>query len=252
MTVAKDAVVQANCQTPSHHSYIQPTQKDHNNSIIMKKGLILLSDYGYPNGYPNDYTTYHKFADLTPESPQPDPHTPPPPPYDPGWVDHPGPLPPDMYYHPLPHPIPPSRRNRKRRWLLIAFILVFLAIVLIGLALATANAPKPAGPTSTGVQQTWQVTHTFGGNGIKKTAVFTVPDDWKIDWTCNPSSFYSEQYNVIVSVMAPDGSPVDMAAINSICRAGNTGGTTEEHQGGQVYLDVNSEALWVVQVEELK
>jgi hypothetical protein len=34
--------------------------------------------------------------------------------------------------------------------------------------------------------------------------------------------------------------------------AGNTGDFTEEHYGGDVYLDVQSEAAWTVKIEVLK
>jgi len=48
-----------------------------------------------------------------------------------------------------------------------------------------------------------------------------------------------------------DGTPADIA-INEICKNGNTKGDTEEHQGGNVYLEVNSEGSWTVQVQELQ
>ncbi len=45
---------------------------------------------------------------------------------------------------------------------------------------------------------------------------------------------------------------VDMAAVNTICKSGNTSDSTEEHQGGDVYLDITSEAAWKIQIQELK
>lgn len=85
-------------------------------------------------------------------------------------------------------------------------------------------------------------------NGNKKTAIFDASDDWKIVWSCDPSSFYGGEYNLIVSVYASDGSDVDLAAINTICKTGNTHDLTEEHQGGQVYLDIASEGAWAIQI----
>lgn len=119
---------------------------------------------------------------------------------------------------------------------------------------ATVVPTKPPLPTPTPKPTPapkWTTTHTFTGNGIKKTAVFTVPADWKVLWSCTPSSFYGGQYNIILSVYNSDGTPADIA-VNTICKAGNTGDVTEEHQGGDVYLDINSEGAWTIQVQELK
>jgi len=78
-----------------------------------------------------------------------------------------------------------------------------------------------------------------------------VPGDWKVLWSCTPSSFYGGQYNVQLIVYNSDGTPADLA-INAICQAGTTSGQTEEHKSGQVYLDINSEGAWTIQVQELK
>ena len=106
-------------------------------------------------------------------------------------------------------------------------------------------------PAPTQAPATWKPTHSFTGSGIKKTAIFTAPDDWKITWSCDPSSFYGSQYNVQVYVYSSDNTPTDVA-INEICKNGNTSGDTEEHQGGDVYLEINSEGSWKVQVQELQ
>jgi len=110
------------------------------------------------------------------------------------------------------------------------------------------NTPQP---TDTPIPTTWTTTHKYTGSGIKKTAIFTVPDDWKITWSCDPSSFYGSEYNVQVYVYNSDGTPADVA-INEICKKGNTNGETEEHQGGDVYLEINSEGSWNIQVQELQ
>ena len=39
---------------------------------------------------------------------------------------------------------------------------------------------------------------------------------------------------------------IDPGAVNTICKSGNTGDSTQEYQGGDVYLDVNSEAAWIM------
>ncbi len=98
----------------------------------------------------------------------------------------------------------------------------------------------------------WTTIQSFSGNGSKKTATFNAPDHWRIVWSCDPSSFYGGQYNVIVDVDNSDGTYLDPAAVNTICKSGNTSDNTEEHQGGDVYLDVNSEGAWTMQVQVLK
>ncbi len=113
---------------------------------------------------------------------------------------------------------------------------------------ATQETQPTAAPTKA---PTWTTVQTFTGNGNKKTAVFHVGNDWKIVWACDPASF-DGSYNVMVDVKNSDNTDLDMAAINTICKAGNTGDFTEEHQGGDVYLDINSEGAWKVQIQELK
>jgi hypothetical protein len=120
---------------------------------------------------------------------------------------------------------------------------------------APTQAPSPTAtpkPTPTPKPPKWTAIQKFSGNGNKKTGTFTVPDDWKLIWSCIPSSSFGGQYNVIVDVYNSDGTPADLGAVNTICKAGNTGDTTEEHSGGQIYLDVNSEAAWTIQVQVLQ
>lgn len=169
-------------------------------------------------------------------------------------------------------PMPASGRRmpQLKRWQWIAAGVGALVIVccLCGTLVSAMNggssttstkaAASVSGPTATPLPTPtmtptpkWTTVQTFTGNGIKKTPVFTAPDDWRIVWTCKPSSFYGGSYNVIVTVYNADGSMSDLA-VNTICKAGNTGDNTEEHSGGQVYLDVNSEAYWQIQVQELK
>jgi len=145
-----------------------------------------------------------------------------------------------------------------------------LLVLIIGIAIASqggsspntntnsntnsnANTQATSQPTSqpTTAPQVWTTTQTFTGSGIKKTAVFTAPSDWKILWSCDPNSFQGFQFNLIVTVNDQNAIPVDVA-VNEICKPGNTSGETEEHQGGQVYLDVNSEGSWTLKVQELK
>jgi hypothetical protein len=127
--------------------------------------------------------------------------------------------------------------------LLIGGIAAILNNVLNNISLSSSSTT--GGTQSANLQ--WTTTHTFTGDGIKKTAFFTVPGDWQLIWKCEPSSFDGGSYNVQVFVYGSDGALIDVA-INTMCQNGNVSGSTEEHQGGQIYLDINSEAAWTVQI----
>jgi hypothetical protein len=77
-----------------------------------------------------------------------------------------------------------------------------------------------------------------------------VGNDWKIDYACTG---YNDGTgiggNFSVEVDGSDNSYIDLA-VNEICPAGkNTTGETEEHQGGDVYLNISADGGgWVVQV----
>jgi hypothetical protein len=209
------------------------------------------------------------------------------PPNDPRQPSQPNmpPVPPYQYPGKPPYPYtppqtPPSQQkpHKPRRWpWIVALILV--AFVFYGLGRSSVTSPTSdatttttaantstqssvapptavptqAQPTKAPAVQKWTTVQTFSGNGAKKTNSFTVPADWRIVWSCTPSSFLGNSYNVIISVNnASDGSPVDYGAVNTICKAGNTGDTTEERTSGSVFLDVNSEGAWSVQVQELR
>jgi len=112
------------------------------------------------------------------------------------------------------------------------------------------NTPAPT-PTPTQPPK-WVTTHTFIGNGPMKTEKFTVADEWKMQWTCNPSSDTFGEYNVMVAVNNADGTPLDPVAFNTICKSGTTSGSTQEHQGGNIYLDIQTDGNYTLIVQELK
>jgi hypothetical protein len=175
----------------------------------------------------------------------------------------------------MPPPPPPKPPKKRSPWLVVGI----LAAIVIVWAIAnnathsTSSSPQPtsvtqptATPTDTplptfGITPVptdtpapppkWTTTQNFTGSGIKKTAIFSVPDDWKVTWSCKPSSFYGSQYNVQVYIYNSDGSLGDIA-INELCKTGNTSGETEEHQSGSIYLEINSEGDWTIQIQELK
>lgn len=104
------------------------------------------------------------------------------------------------------------------------------------------------------VVPTWQLIQTFNGNGTKNTDTFVANSSmWKLAWTCEPSSQYGGTYPVMVAIMKEDGSYADFAAVNTMCKDGNTSGETiERNMDGKYYFSVNSTAAWGLKVEVLK
>lgn len=165
------------------------------------------------------------------------------------------------YYQPEQPPVP------KRRWPKFAAIgcgALVVLFALIGIIVAVSGGGSSSNTATSGATATtqptqaptkalkWATVQTFSGSGSKHTATFTAPDDWKIVWKCDPASFQNIAYNVIIEVdNAADGSMLDMP-VNTTCKAGNTTDSSEEHQGGSVFLNVTSEGDWSIQVQELK
>ncbi len=117
----------------------------------------------------------------------------------------------------------------------------------------TPTATSTPAPTATPTRAPqWTTIQTFKGNGNKKTTTFTVPDTWRLAWTCTPSSSFGGSYNVIVDIHNSDGSLADPAAVNTICQKGNTSDSTQEYVGGTLYLDVISEGAWIIQIQILQ
>ena len=160
------------------------------------------------------------------------------------------------------------RRGRRLEWwqyTLFSTIAVFVISCVLTIVLSLSLTPSlhdtnsrvaqtPQGavsPTATHMLL-WTTTQTFQGNGNKKTTTFAAPNEWKLRWSCDPTSSSIGQYNVIVNVYAGDRTPLDYGAVNTLCKSGNTRDETAEHQGGTVYLEILSEGAWTVQVQVLK
>jgi len=110
---------------------------------------------------------------------------------------------------------------------------------------ATPTAtPKPTQPPK------WTTVQKFSGNGTKKTAIFAVPDDWKILYSCTGGDF---EGFLAVTVYDSQNTYID-GAISATCKAGSTAttGETEEHQAGSIYLSVDSTGDWSLQIQALK
>jgi hypothetical protein len=187
--------------------------------------------------------------------------------------------PPGQYQQPMPV-MPVKAQKKPRRWpWIVALIVVFFMGYGIGshsndtTASTTTQASSatvvpqqkttsttnlaptaaPAKPTTPPKPKVWTTTQTFTGNGNKKTDTFSVTgDSWKLQWSCDPTQNALGEYNIIVDVDNSDGSPLDLGAINTLCKAGNISGETIERQPGAVYLDVQSEDAWTIKIQEMR
>ena len=133
-----------------------------------------------------------------------------------------------------------------------------LTPIVTGPQTSAATTSSTAAATTTAISSTsggtWTTTHTFTGSGTKKTATFTVGNDWKITYSCSGMARIAENGFLGVAIYDADGSIANPAAINATCKFSSaiTNGETEEHQGGQVYLSISGTGNWTVTVQELK
>jgi hypothetical protein len=164
---------------------------------------------------------------------------------------------------------PPPPKKKRRTWLWI--VLGVLAIVVLGcvgvvalasqasktttstlattIATSIPTSAKTRGTTTPQAGQKWTTVRTFSGSSSKKTPFFTVPDDWRLNWTCRGGEFGG---NLTATIYGPGNAYVDLP-INATCPAGKTvSDTTEEHQAGSIYLDISALSDWTIQIQELK
>jgi len=188
--------------------------------------------------------------------------------------------PPNTYYPPQQQPptMPPQQpwqqpppqppKKKSKVGLIVGIIVAIVVLACIGaFALApkgsnsgtdtntTSSSTTATTTTSNQSQGKWTTVQTFTGNGTKKTAVLSVPDDWKIVYSCNGMIAGTATDGILgVNVYNSDGSIADLAAVNATCKSGSklTTGETEEHQSGNIYLDINGTGEWKIQIQELK
>lgn len=136
----------------------------------------------------------------------------------------------------------PAQSRSKRPWITVCFLLILALCLIIGMFVVLGHvSSSPSSPSS------GSSTYTFSGNGVQQTDTISLSSDWTLEWTCDPSSFVFGSYNVQVFVYNSDGSLAGVA-VNTICSSNNTSGSTVIHQGGSMYLEINSEAAWTLTV----
>jgi len=168
------------------------------------------------------------------------------------------PSPPGYYPPPVVIQTPELKRSLWWLWLILGVIVALIGMCTCGYVIASSqhHTSTIAQMQPTPVQQTgtWTTVQTFKGDGQKKTGVFNVPNDWRIVWSCQGLSDGTGVDGVMyVTVMNSDGTTLDDNAVGATCFYGKTTtDNTEEHQGGNVYLDVNTSLKWTIEVQVLQ
>jgi hypothetical protein len=101
----------------------------------------------------------------------------------------------------------------------------------------TAPKPKPKPKPKTVLSES--------GHGIKTTKRFTVHGDWDLHYTYSCTSF-GMKGNFIITT---GGTDFPMPLANELGMKGTE--TTHQHDGGTLYLDVNSECSWTIKVIDI-
>jgi hypothetical protein len=105
-----------------------------------------------------------------------------------------------------------------------------------------STAPLPTISTAAPAGTILDVT----GSGIKTTRSFTIGNAWDLIWSYDCSDFGTKG-NFQVYVFKADGSLSRNAGVNELDNSGN--GVEHFHQGGTLYLEMNSECTWHVVVQ---
>ena len=123
---------------------------------------------------------------------------------------------------------------------------------------STANGGVVPTPLSEGMLSTqtpstsnpshWVTSQSFTAKGIKKTATFTVPGNWRIVWNCNLASHNDQSYDVTIHANTVNNALL-ANSVETVCNKNNTHGSTMIHQAGKIYLVIISQGDLTVQVQ---
>jgi hypothetical protein len=188
----------------------------------------------------------------------------------PAWAQQPGPAPAPGGWGAAPQP--PAPKNHRTRNIVLGVVGVVVVIGIIGAATGgggkknddkaaaspvatTQQATTPAQRTTTEAaaptttrpkpKPVAKTVLTESGNGIKTTAKFHVGGDWDLHYTYDCSNF-GLKGNFIVTTGGTDF-PLPLA--NELGMKGSE--VTHQHDGGTLYLDINSECSWTVKVVDI-
>src|SRR5450755_3455691 len=145
-----------------------------------------------------------------------------------------------------------SRLGFRSMLAIIAALVVILAVAITGTVLFVNRAAYGMNPASRAQTQPgqyptvvpegsmvkkiptvspsahWVTVQTFANKGSRKTPVFTVPDNWRIVWSCNIALHNNRSYNVIIHANTANNVLL-YNSVEAICSKNNTHSVTELH-----------------------
>jgi len=162
-------------------------------------------------------------------------------------------------------PQPPAPKKKRGCLTALAVVGVFFVVLIVAFAAAgggsknkgtdnagtTPSSGAPAAPTTAPAAAKPKAVAkpitvlTESGHGIKTTAKFTVHGDWDLHYTYDCSSFGFKGNFVVTG----EGGGFPDVMVNELGNKGSD--TTHQHDGGTLYLDINSECSWTVKVIDI-
>jgi hypothetical protein len=120
----------------------------------------------------------------------------------------------------------------------------------------TSPLIAPTGMCGQTSAKTWTTIQSFVAGGNYKSASFQVTSPWRLLWQCNLSMSNLSSFPLKVDVLPNTGPGGALGVINTVCKDGNTSGTSAEESTptGLGYLSVSSPATseWDVMVQVLR
>ncbi len=126
--------------------------------------------------------------------------------------------------------------------------------ILIGALLACGRSTNVTSDTSSTSVHTgkWITTHTWSGTGNKRTGIITVPDYWKITYTCYGDTVAGTRVDgsLAITLYQKNFTQIGLP-INEACKVKTTD-SIYEHTPGAIYFDITVLGPWSMQIQELK
>lgn len=128
--------------------------------------------------------------------------------------------------------------------------------ILIGALLACGKSTNITGYTPSASVHTgkWTITHTWTGTGDKKTGIITVPNDWKITYTCYGATIAGTRVDgsLAITLYQKNFTQIGLP-INEACKVKTTDSIYEHTPGAtHIYFDITVLGPWSIQIQELK
>lgn len=71
-------------------------------------------------------------------------------------------------------------------------------------------------------------------------------------WTCDPGGSFGGEFYFSAWTKSQGSAFSDDLILSTICKAGNTGDSSLEYSGGDMYLDISADGPWTITIQEFK